>query len=134
MNPLGNSIMQLPGKPASRTRDHLANERTYLAWMRTAISLLGFGIVIARLRHFLLPNTPGSGILALGLSLSGLATIVFSTWHYLTVLRAIERNRYEPNVRWVLLFSTFVLLIGTGVIYLLLTLPPGQPAGIIEPT
>lgn len=125
-------MMQLPGKSASRTRDHLANERTYLAWMRTAIALLGFGIVIARLRHFLLPNTPGGGLLALGLALSGLSTIVLSTWHYLAVLRAIERNRYEPNVRWVLLFSVFVLLIGTGVIYLMLTLPPGESTGIME--
>ena len=34
----------------SRVRDHLANERTYLAWMRTAISLMGFGVVIVRYR------------------------------------------------------------------------------------
>ena len=126
--------MQPSGKPASRTRDHLANERTYLAWMRTAIALLGFGIVIARLRHFLLPGNAGGGILALGLSLSGLLTLVLATWHYLTVLRAIERNRYEPNVKWVLLFSSFVLLIGLGVIYLLVTLPPGDPSGLVDPT
>ncbi|CBN54906.1 MULTISPECIES: YidH family protein [Kamptonema] len=34
----------------SRVRDHLANERTYLAWMRTAIALMGFGVAIVRLR------------------------------------------------------------------------------------
>ncbi len=47
----------------SRVRDHLANERTYLAWMRSAIALMGFGVVIVRLRHFqppLLPH-PGTG-------------------------------------------------------------------------
>ncbi len=126
--------MQPSGKPASRTRDHLANERTYLAWTRTAIALLGFGIVIARLRHFLLPNSPGGGILALGLALSGLLTLGLATWHYLTVLRAIERDRYEPNVRWVLLFSGFILLIGLGVIYLLVTLPAGDPSGMVDPS
>lgn len=31
---------------SSRIRDHLANERTYLAWMRTVIALMGFGVVI----------------------------------------------------------------------------------------
>ena len=31
-------------------RDHLANERTFLAWVRTAIALLGFGVLIAKLR------------------------------------------------------------------------------------
>jgi putative membrane protein len=39
----------------SRVRDHLANERTYLAWMRSAIALMGFGVVIVRLRHFQAP-------------------------------------------------------------------------------
>ena len=34
----------------SSASDHLANERTFLAWFRTAISLLGFGILIAKLR------------------------------------------------------------------------------------
>jgi len=29
-------------------RDRLANERTLLAWLRTAIALMGFGLVVAR--------------------------------------------------------------------------------------
>ena len=30
-------------------RDHAANERTFLAWVRTAISVVGFGLAIGRL-------------------------------------------------------------------------------------
>ena len=30
-----------PAAGASRTRDHLANERTFLAWVRTALGLIG---------------------------------------------------------------------------------------------
>ncbi|NJL80098.1 MAG: DUF202 domain-containing protein [Richelia sp. SM2_1_7] len=30
----------------SRLREHLANERTFLAWLRTSISLIGFGLAI----------------------------------------------------------------------------------------
>ncbi len=37
---------------SSRTREHLANERTYLAWIRIAIAMMGFGVVIVRLRLF----------------------------------------------------------------------------------
>jgi len=29
-----------------RSREHLANERTFLAWIRTSIALMGFGFVI----------------------------------------------------------------------------------------
>ncbi|MDA4131100.1 MAG: DUF202 domain-containing protein [Thaumarchaeota archaeon] len=28
-------------------RDHLANERTYLAWLRTGIATIGLGFVVA---------------------------------------------------------------------------------------
>lgn len=63
----------------SRVRDHLANERTYLAWMRSAIALMGFGVVIVRLRAFhppLLPH-PGNGWkLGLLFSLVGLLTVL----------------------------------------------------------
>ena len=43
--------------------DRSANERTFLSWMRSAIALMGFGVVIVRLRAFhppLLPS-PGNG-------------------------------------------------------------------------
>src|SRR6185437_5529329 len=32
----------------SATRDHLANERTLLAWSRTGIAIMGLGFVVAR--------------------------------------------------------------------------------------
>ena len=37
------------GSSGNRARDHLANERTYLAWLRTAIGVLALGAAIARL-------------------------------------------------------------------------------------
>jgi putative membrane protein len=36
-----------------RLRDRLANERTLLAWLRTAVALMGFGLVVARFGVFL---------------------------------------------------------------------------------
>ena len=35
-------------KPAPHTSDHLANERTFLAWIRTSISMIGLGFVVAK--------------------------------------------------------------------------------------
>jgi uncharacterized membrane protein YidH (DUF202 family) len=34
---------------AEKIRDHLANERTFLAWVRTALGLIGLGFVLARM-------------------------------------------------------------------------------------
>ena len=33
--------------------DHLAEERTFLAWIRTGLALMGFGFVVARFGYFL---------------------------------------------------------------------------------
>lgn len=116
----------------SRIRDHLANERTYLAWMRTGIALLGFGVVIVRLRAFQVPliPRPGNGWkLGLVFSLVGLITVWLSTSHYFAVRRDIEEDTYEPTDRWVLLFSLAVMILGTGVIYFVFTtsLDPMSP-------
>ncbi|MBW4683106.1 MAG: DUF202 domain-containing protein [Microcoleus vaginatus WJT46-NPBG5] len=113
-------------KNPSRVQAHLANERTYLAWMRTAISLMGFGVVIVRLRTFhppILPQ-PGNGWkLGLLFSLVGLVTVLLSTHHYFSVCQHIEQDTYQPTDRWVILFSLAVTLLGAGVIYYVFTAP-----------
>jgi putative membrane protein len=35
-------------RPAAWVRDHLANERTLLAWVRTALTFMAFGIAVAK--------------------------------------------------------------------------------------
>lgn len=120
------NLEQAKRRNPSRVRDHLANERTYLAWMRTAISLMGFGVVIVRLRFFKPPitTTPGNGWkLGLIFSLVGLVTVLFSTRHYFSVRHDIDEDTYEPADRWILLFSLAVVLLGAGIIYYVFTLP-----------
>jgi putative membrane protein len=94
--------------------------------MRTAISLMGFGVVIVRLRFFKPPatTTPGNGWkLGLIFSLVGLATVILSTYHYFAVRRDIDEDTYEPPDRWVLIFSLTITLLGAGVVYYVFTLP-----------
>jgi len=47
--------METPGggKPGADVRDNLAGERTFLAWIRTGLALMGFGFVVARFGLFL---------------------------------------------------------------------------------
>ncbi|MFZ0408423.1 MAG: DUF202 domain-containing protein, partial [Cyanobium sp.] len=97
----------------NRVRDHLANERTYLAWMRSGIALLGFGVLIVRIRVLrppLAPQPPGNGWkLGLAFTLVGLLMVALSTFHYFGVRNDIEEDTYEPPDRWVIL-SSLVLL------------------------
>lgn len=118
----------------SRVRDHLANERTYLAWMRSAIALMGFGVVIVRLRHFFPPqaHSPGnSWKLGLLFSLVGLVTVLLSTQHYFSIRHAIDEDTYEPSSRWVLLFSIAITLLGAGVIYYVFATPLSPMSSIV---
>lgn len=117
---------------SDRIRDHLANERTYLAWMRSAIALMGFGIVIVRIRMFQPPMVPSTGMswkLGLAFAVVGLLTVWLSTQHYFGVRRDIDEDTYEPPDRWVMLFSLAILLLGTGIIYYVFAAPGQLLAG-----
>lgn len=115
----------LPTADESRVREHLANERTYLAWMRTAIALLAFSMLLLRLQIFhppLVTPLPSSGWeVSLILALVALVAVFLSTRHYLVVRRDIDEDTYEPADRWILLISIVVLLMGAGIIYLVFT-------------
>lgn len=123
----------LKPKSVSRTRDHLANERTYLAWMRTAIALIGFGVLIARFRYLVSPEVMGTGqgwLLGLTLSSIGLITVLLSTWHYFAILNTIEAGIYQPNRCWIILFSLVVTLMGAAVLYVLFSAPATVKGGL----
>ena len=73
--------------------DLSANERTYLAWIRTAISLMGFGFLIERFDVFLVYTSRGAVLnnglhlrasewLGLGMILLGGVLILFATRRY----------------------------------------------------
>jgi putative membrane protein len=65
--------------------DHAANERTFLAWVRTAIAVMAFGFLIERFDLFLhdvVPSSPRRALPAAGqrfANAAGLAFIVLGT-------------------------------------------------------
>ncbi|MFH7029448.1 MAG: YidH family protein [Heteroscytonema crispum UTEX LB 1556] len=122
-----NNLAKPKPRSSDRVRDHLANERTYLAWMRSSIALLGFGVLIVRLRILrppLAPQPPGNGWkLGLAFGIVGLLTVIFSTQHYFAVRRDIDEDTYKPADRWIIISSLAVLLLGIGVIYYVFTVP-----------
>jgi putative membrane protein len=70
-----------PASPAAeptRAREHLANERTLLAWTRTSLTLIGVGFVVARFGLFLRTlESPGTPVARFSVSaLIGIAAIV----------------------------------------------------------
>jgi putative membrane protein len=111
----------------NRIRDHLANERTYLSWMRSGISLLGFGVLIVRIRVLrppLAPQPPGQGWkLGVAFSVVGLLMVALSCLHYFGVRNDIEDDHYEPPDRWVLLSTLVLLCLGAFVVLYVFNVP-----------
>ena len=80
--------------PPQASRDHLANERTFLAWVRTSISLAIVGTVIAqlfRLQHSLAPQP--FGFYRLGVPLASVCHVAA----LLMVLVGAQRFRMQQN-------------------------------------
>jgi len=75
----------------SQARDHLANERTYLAWIRTSLSLIGASIGILKWENSL--EVEGYLIGALGV-----VSFVSSTWRYFHIQHLLLEGSFEPNV------------------------------------
>lgn len=118
----------------ARVREHLANERTLLAWVRTGIALMGFGVVIAKLRFLVVTATaaqavsPQAGtrstLLGLGFAGVGLLTLVFAAVHYEHTRRAIEAGNYQPSGRILIAFVAVLFLLGVASVAYLLALSP----------
>ena len=85
-----------PRRSESATRDHLANQRTYLAWVRTAVTFVGLGFAIDR---FLLDDALGS-VLGIAMMLLGAAMMLPAVLSYHRVERAIETGERIQPVSW----------------------------------
>jgi putative membrane protein len=105
------------GTSGNRARDHLANERTYLAWLRTALAVVALGAVLARL-----PGARTSSVTAaaaVAISFGSLA-LAYGTRRYYLVRRDLERDEFTPAGRGPLVVSVIACITGVVVFVLLL--------------
>ena len=119
----------VPKDPRASTdfRDHAANERTMLAWLRTGIALMAFGFAIARFALFLrqmtlvrapdVPVAPGLGSTWFGVALVVLGLIMnaAATVRYEVNRRAIvARRELPPNPTLVYVVGIATVVIGAA--------------------
>jgi putative membrane protein len=114
--------------------DHAANERTFLAWVRTGIAVIAFGFVVEKFNLFLLtieaaspPGTerrllperqpgPLSRYDGLALIVVGIALIVVATARFIRTTRLIDDQETHSagSVRTELILSAVLVLIIAG--------------------
>lgn len=116
-----------------RYSDHAANERTFLAWVRTAIALMAFGFVIEKFDLFLQALAPSqmtrrtlkllaphgqrladaAGLAFIGI---GVAMIVLSGVRFALTAKAIESDTTvpSPGERFDLALAALIALLGVS--------------------
>ncbi|CAE8649983.1 unnamed protein product [Polarella glacialis] len=103
-------LVQVVANSGSTARDHLANERTYLAWLRTAISLVALGLGVVKLQ-------PDSLVaLAFGsyFVLLGTFTLTFSMVRYYDVMHSLQLGKFSTNTGAVMVFQAAMCLFPVG--------------------
>ncbi|KMJ56075.1 DUF202 domain-containing protein [Alkalihalophilus sp. As8PL] len=96
-------------------QQHLANERTYLAWIRTAIAIIGIGFLATTL-HF---NTPLHEYMdnALAMFISGfslvlgLLTIILATYIYFRNRKTINTQTFHSSFKIIVYMTVVVFMI-----------------------
>ncbi len=107
---------------ADKIRDHLANERTFLAWIRTSISIIVFGFVVAKfgitIREFFffqnhLINGGGSSVsVGVGFMVMGILLAPLSLIRYQMTMRQIESEQFRPASGIALFLGTMTAVFG----------------------
>lgn len=116
-----------------RFTDQAANERTYLAWIRTAVAIMAFGFLIEKFNLYLSyirktigedkqfePSVPAE-IVGLGFFLVGVLIIVSATLRFFIYKRSIESDESIPyNIKKtnIILSALMVFLAVYIVVYL----------------
>ena len=121
-----------PELSSDKVRDHLANERTFLSWMRTGLATITFGFVIERfglvLRELGLKGQQVSPIHVssfFGVSLTALGVIIMivAFVNFLHNRHAIDLGRFQPPVNFAIILTALASVIGVLLIFYLLLTP-----------
>ncbi len=118
------------------TPDHLANERTFLAWIRTCIGIMAFGFVVEKFAIFIKQTSlffgkhadsvkgstlhpEHSSIFGLFLIILGILISLLSFIKYKQIEKQIEEDTYHSSSMLAIVCTITVVVIGSFlVVYL----------------
>ena len=121
-NPLGSLMIK-------RYSDHAANERTFLAWVRTAIAIMAFGFVIERFDLFVQMLAPQlaqqhvtphgqwfANMAGLAFIVLGVAMVAIAGFRFVKTAKdiEIETDVPSPGERFDLALAVLIGLLGAA--------------------
>jgi putative membrane protein len=120
--------------PNLHLSDHLANERTFLAWVRTAIGIMGLGFVLVKFSLFIrefsmtfhMPTQPNgnkglSPAFGLAMVILGWLVVLFGFIRYRSIERQINQQQIKQGHLAIIVVSILLLLLGLLLVVYLFT-------------
>lgn len=110
-------------KKLNKTTDHLANERTFLAWIRTSIGIMAFGFVVVKFSLFVkqltlllgkqqvIQQKGYSAIMGIVLVTVGAVTSILAYIRYKKTEKQINENIYQSSFLLISILIAFIFLI-----------------------
>jgi putative membrane protein len=130
----GRKDLDVPGGStgADDPRVYFAAERTFLAWIRTGLGLMGVGFAVSRFGLFLremravetntaVRSSGFSMYSGVGLVVLGVVINVVATAHHLRLVRELRSGTWTPGIsRNAVMLALVLALVGVGMaVYLL---------------
>ena len=108
--------------PKQLATEYLANERTFLAWVRTGIAVITLGFVISKFGLWLEEMSlispqfsnirTGSSIpIGIGMMMFGGLLVVLAAWRYHVVNRQIEHGEVKADRGLIILITVLVIVL-----------------------
>lgn len=124
--------MENNDRPKASASDHLANERTFLAWIRTSIALMGFGFVVVKFSlfvrqlslaftgHSVTPVRGFSGVIGMCLVAIGAITAMIGYIRYRRIENQLLAQAFYPSSRLLLILTVSIVAGSLLLLYYLL--------------
>lgn len=109
-------------KAKGSATDHLANERTFLAWIRTAIAIMAFGFVVVKFALFVrqvsmvmgreqaVPSQGRSAAIGIFLVILGAVVALLAYFRYRHIEKLLESSGYFPSKRLSLVITIAIVI------------------------
>jgi len=112
-------------QPVTNPSDHLANERTFLAWVRTGVAIMGFGFVVVKFALFIkqisfvitdkqtvLPAKGHSNEIGILLVILGAFIVLYAYVRYSITEKQLINKAYKPSSIPALILTLAIVIIG----------------------
>jgi putative membrane protein len=111
-------------EPPADLNNHLANERTFLAWVRTSMGIMAFGFVVVKFSLFIKeisiaiqkplvgPNKGYSSYLGIFLVAFGVLIGLLAYFRYKRIEREIIESNFRTSNRLATILTICILLVG----------------------